>query len=38
LRSLCDKDCSLGCRLMTEIAKGLRERLTGLRVQIAATR
>ena len=38
LRDLCERDCKLGCRLMTEIAKGLRERLTGLRVQIAATK
>jgi len=36
LIGLCEKDAALGYRLMTEIAKGLRERLTGLRVQIAA--
>lgn len=38
LRAMCDEDCSLGYRLMTEIAKGLRDRLSGLRVQIAAAR
>jgi hypothetical protein len=35
---ICDADESLGYQLMTEIAKGLRNRLTGLRVQVAATR
>ena len=34
----CDGNAELGYRLMTEIARGLRERLTGLRVQIAAKR
>jgi len=38
LRDMCDVDLSLGCQLMTEIAKGLRDRLTGLRVQIATTK
>ncbi len=36
LRQICDADCSLGYQLMTEIARGLRDRLTGLRVQVAA--
>jgi CRP/FNR family transcriptional regulator, cyclic AMP receptor protein len=35
---ICEADESLGYQLMTEIAKGLRNRLTGLRVQIAAAR
>jgi CRP-like cAMP-binding protein len=38
LKAMCDKDASLGYQLMTEIAKGLRERLTGLRVQLAAAK
>jgi CRP/FNR family cyclic AMP-dependent transcriptional regulator len=38
LREICDADLSLGYQLMTEIAKGLRDRLTGLRVQIAAVK
>lgn len=38
LREVCDADVSLGYQLMTEIAKGLRDRLTGVRVQIAAVR
>jgi CRP-like cAMP-binding protein len=38
LREMCDTDVSLGYQLMTAIAKGLRDRLTGLRVQIAATK
>jgi len=38
LRELCAADTSLGYQLMTEIARGLRDRLTGLRVQLAATR
>ena len=38
LRELCDADTSLGYHLMTEIARGLRDRLTGLRVQIAASK
>ncbi len=38
LREICDTDVSLGYQLMTEIAKGLRDRLTGLRVQIAAAK
>jgi CRP/FNR family transcriptional regulator, cyclic AMP receptor protein len=38
LREMCEADTSLGYQLMTEIAKGLRDRLTGLRVQIAATK
>jgi CRP/FNR family transcriptional regulator, cyclic AMP receptor protein len=37
LLEICSKDSSLGYQLMTEIAKALRDRLTGLRVQIAAT-
>ncbi|HEX8990682.1 MAG TPA: cyclic nucleotide-binding domain-containing protein [Anaerolineales bacterium] len=36
LRKLCDDDTVLGYQLMTEIARGLRDRLTGLRVQVAA--
>jgi CRP/FNR family cyclic AMP-dependent transcriptional regulator len=36
LREMCNADKSLGYQLMTEVAKGLRDRLTGLRVQIAA--
>jgi CRP-like cAMP-binding protein len=38
LRELCDANTSLGYQLMLEIAKGLRDRLTGLRVQLAAAR
>ena len=38
LLNSCDENSELGYRLMTEIAKGLRERLTGLRVQIAASK
>jgi CRP-like cAMP-binding protein len=38
LRELCEADTWLGYQLMTEIARGLRDRLTGLRVQLAATR
>ena len=38
LRELCAADTWLGYQLMTEIARGLRDRLTGLRVQLAATR
>jgi CRP-like cAMP-binding protein len=38
LREICDADTSLGYQLILEIAKGLRDRLTGLRVQLAATR
>jgi hypothetical protein len=38
LLEICDKDISLGYHLMTKIAKGLRNRLIELRVQIAATR
>lgn len=37
LREMCDADACLGYQLMTEIARGLRDRLTGLRVQLAAT-
>lgn len=37
LRQICDTDAWLGYQLMTEIARGLRDRLTGLRVQLAAT-
>lgn len=37
LREMCNADSWLGYRLMTEIARGLRDRLTGLRVQLAAT-
>jgi CRP/FNR family transcriptional regulator, cyclic AMP receptor protein len=38
IREMCDTNVSLGYQLMTEIAKGLRDRLTGLRVQIAASK
>jgi CRP-like cAMP-binding protein len=38
LRELCAADTGLGHQLMTEIARGLRDRLTGLRVELAATR
>ena len=38
LREMCDADSWLGYKLMTEIARGLRDRLTGLRVQLAAAR
>jgi|OpeIllAssembly_1097287.scaffolds.fasta_scaffold1204956_1 CRP-like cAMP-binding protein len=38
LREICDADPSLGYQLMLEVAKGLRDRLTGLRVQLAAAR
>ena len=38
LRELCAADTWLGYQLMTEIARGLRDRLTGLRVELAATR
>lgn len=38
LRELCEADTWLGYQLMTEIARGLRDRLTGLRVQLAAAR
>ena len=38
LREMCEADFSLGYQLMTEIARGLRDRLTGLRVQIAAAK
>jgi len=38
LRELCEADTWLGYQLMTEIARALRDRLTGLRVQLAATR
>ena len=37
LRELCEMDTWLGYQLMSEIAKGLRDRLNGLRVQLAAT-
>lgn len=37
LRQLCEHDAWLGYQLMTEVARGLRDRLTGLRVQLAAT-
>jgi CRP-like cAMP-binding protein len=37
LRELCEMDTWLGYQLMIEIAKGLRDRLKGLRVQLAAT-
>jgi CRP-like cAMP-binding protein len=36
LRELCEADTWLGYQLMTEIARALRDRLTGLRVQLAA--
>lgn len=36
LRELCEMDTWLGYQLMTEIARTLRDRLTGLRVQLAA--
>ncbi len=36
LMQMCEADASLGYQLMTEIARGLRDRLTGLRVQLAA--
>ena len=36
LRKICEADAWLGYQLMTEIARGLRDRLTGLRVQLAA--
>jgi CRP/FNR family cyclic AMP-dependent transcriptional regulator len=36
LREMCYAEATLGYQLMTEIAKGLSERLSGLRVQIAA--
>jgi CRP-like cAMP-binding protein len=35
LRELCEMDTWLGYQLMIEIAKGLRERMKGLRVQLA---
>ncbi len=38
LRELCEMDTWLGYQLMIEIARALRDRLTGLRVQLAATR
>lgn len=38
LRKLCDDDTVLGYQLLTEIARGLRDRLTGLRVQVAASK
>jgi CRP-like cAMP-binding protein len=38
LRQMCDVDAWLGFQLMTEVARGLRDRLTGLRVQLAAVR
>lgn len=38
LRGMCEADSWLGYQLMTEIARGLRDRLTGLRVQLAAAR
>ena len=38
LRELCEADTWLGYQLMTEIARGLRDRLTGLRVQLAASK
>jgi len=38
LRELCEADTWLGYQLMTEIARVLRDRLTGLRVQLAAAR
>ncbi len=38
LREMCDKDTSLGYQLLVEIARGLRDRLTGLRVQITAAK
>ena len=37
LQEMCEGDSFLGYRLMTEIARGLRDRLMGLRVQLAAT-
>ena len=38
LRELCEADTWFGYQLMTEIARALRDRVTGLRVQLAATR
>jgi CRP-like cAMP-binding protein len=38
LRELCETDTWVGYQLMTEIARGLRDRLTGLRVQLAAAK
>ena len=38
LREMCEADTALGYQLMTEIARGLRDRLTGLRVQLAVAR
>jgi len=38
LRQMCDLDAWLGFQLMTEVARGLRDRLTGLRVQLAAAK
>jgi len=38
LHELCEADTWLGYQLMTEIARVLRDRLTGLRVQLAAAR
>ncbi len=38
LRELCEMDTWLGYQLLIEIAKGLRDRLNGLRVQLAAAR
>ena len=37
LREMCEQDSWLGYQLMTEIARALRDRLTGIRVQLAAT-
>jgi CRP-like cAMP-binding protein len=36
LREMCDNEAPLGYQLMMELAKGLRDRLSGLRVQVAA--
>lgn len=36
LRELCDREAPLGYQIMEEVAKALRDRLSGLRVQIAA--
>ena len=38
LRELCEVDTWLGYQLMIEIARVLRDRLSGLRVQLAAAR
>lgn len=38
LRAMCDVDSWLGYQLMSEIARGLRDRMIGLQVQLAAAR